>query len=95
MEHASSLHAVKKTLEGERSSSRIGYSGMDKEHLFCPYSGNMMRLDAARGTAYSQASGHHVALRDLVDKVKNVKKINDVDDKSQGRNSVSSNIQLF
>ena len=46
-------------------------SAHDKDYpLFCPYSGNVMRLDAANGTAYSEASGHSVALRDLVDTVK-------------------------
>lgn len=41
-----------------------------KEYLFCPYSGNVMSLDATRNIAFCEASGYTVALRDMVDTVK-------------------------
>lgn len=47
----------------------IGNDPVKKDYLFCPYSGNIMSMDATRNIAFCESSGHSVALRDMVDTV--------------------------
>ena len=47
----------------------IGNDPVKKDYLFCPYSGNVMSMDATRNIAFCESSGYSVALRDMVDTV--------------------------
>ncbi|WPT14328.1 DNA-directed RNA polymerase I subunit RPA12 [Picochlorum sp. SENEW3] len=42
---------------------------LEKEWMFCPYSGNALTLDASKQIAYCEASGYRIALKDLIDRV--------------------------
>lgn len=40
---------------------------LEKEWMFCPYSGNALTLDASKQIAYCEASGYRIALKGMSD----------------------------
>lgn len=39
---------------------------LEKEWMFCPYSGNALTLDASKQIAYCEASGYRIALKGML-----------------------------